>query len=126
MGLRVLCDYGIGKRSPFADYRAQTRGGKGIITMKCNEKTGAVVGAVMVLPEDELMLMTSNGRSICIRCADIREAGRNTSGVKLVTMVDGVKLQDIARVVPDDEEEAEEGEANAESHSEVLEDALEE
>ncbi|WP_051083306.1 DNA gyrase subunit A [Rubritalea marina] len=103
--LLVASENGIGKRSPFADYRSQTRGGKGIITMKCNEKTGEVVGSVMVLPEDELMLMTSDGQSIRIRCADIREAGRNTSGVKLVTMKDDVALKDIARVVPDDEEE---------------------
>ena len=96
---------GIGKRTCFDEYRVQTRGGKGIITMKCNDKTGEVVGASMVLPEDELMLMTSDGQSIRIRCADIREAGRNTSGVKLVSMKDGVKLLDIARVVPDDEDE---------------------
>ncbi len=108
--LLVASENGIGKRSPFADYRAQTRAGKGIITMKCNEKTGDVVGASMVLPEDELMLMTSDGQSIRIRCADIREAGRNTSGVKLVTMKPGVTLLDIARVIPDDEEdELEEG-----------------
>ncbi|MFC4992798.1 DNA gyrase subunit A [Rubritalea tangerina] len=113
--LLVASENGIGKRSPFADYRSQSRGGKGIITMKCNEKTGEVAGAVMVLPEDELMLMTSDGQSIRIRCADIREAGRNTSGVKLVTMGEGVKLQDIARVVPDDEEELEEGEEGAEA-----------
>lgn len=103
--LLVASENGIGKRSPFADYRSQTRGGKGIITMKCTEKTGNVAGAVMVLPGDELMLMTSDGQSIRIRCADIREAGRNTQGVKLVTMKEGVKLQDIARVVPDAEEE---------------------
>lgn len=107
--LLVASENGIGKRSPFADYRGQTRGGKGIITMKCTEKTGEVVGAVMVLPGDELMLMTSDGQSIRIRCDDVREAGRNTQGVKLVTMKNDVKLLDIARVVPDatDEEMAE-------------------
>ncbi|SHJ68577.1 DNA gyrase subunit A [Rubritalea squalenifaciens DSM 18772] len=114
--LLVASENGIGKRSPFGDYRAQTRGGKGIITMKCTEKTGDVAGAVMVLPGDELMLMTSDGQSIRIRCADIREAGRNTQGVKLVTMKDGVKLQDIARVVPDaDEEEADDAEGTEEA-----------
>ena len=113
--LLVASENGIGKRSPFSDYRAQTRAGKGIITMKCNEKTGKVAGAVMVLPDDELMLMTSDGQSIRIRCADIREAGRNTSGVKLVTMKKGVTLLDIARVVADDEEdELEEGAEGAE------------
>ena len=114
--LLVASENGIGKRSPFSDYRAQTRAGKGIITMKCNEKTGKVAGAVMVLPDDELMLMTSDGQSIRIRCADIREAGRNTSGVKLVTMKKGVTLLDIARVVPDDEDdELEEGAEGEES-----------
>lgn len=107
--LLVASENGIGKRSPFADYRSQTRGGKGIITMKCTEKTGEVVGAVMVLPEDELMLMTSDGQSIRIRCADIRECGRNTQGVKLVSMANGVKLQDIARVIKDDSEVESEG-----------------
>jgi len=101
--LLVAAENGIGKRSPFADYRSQSRAGKGVITMKCTEKTGKVVGASMVLPEDELMLMTSDGQSIRIRCSDIREAGRNTQGVKLVTMKDGVKLKDIARVISDDE-----------------------
>jgi len=105
--LLVASENGIGKRSPFADYRAQTRGGKGIITMKCTDKTGDVVGAAMVYPEDELMLMTSAGQSIRIRCADVREAGRNTQGVKLVGLKGSEKLQDIARVVPDEESEDE-------------------
>ena len=97
-----------------ADYRCQSRGGKGIITMKITDKTGEVVGASGVTDEDELMMMTSDGQSIRIRCADIREIGRNAQGVKLVTMKDGVKLQDIAKVIPDDEDEleAEEGESS--------------
>ncbi len=118
--LLVASENGIGKRSPFADYRAQTRGGKGIITMKCTEKTGEVVGASTVFADDELMLMTSAGQSIRIRCADVREAGRNTQGVKLVGLNKGEKLMDIARVVPDDEEEvsddAEESEETTESN----------
>ncbi|GAA5495645.1 DNA gyrase subunit A [Rubritalea halochordaticola] len=123
--LLVASENGIGKRSPFGDYRAQTRGGKGIITMKCTEKTGDVAGAVMVLPGDELMLMTSDGQSIRIRCADIREAGRNTQGVKLVTMKDGVKLQDIARVVPDAEEEEADDAEGSEEASATAEDGAE-
>lgn len=102
--LLVASENGIGKRSPFADYRAQTRGGKGIITMKVTDKTGEVLKGMMVEDEDEMMLMTSDGQSIRIRCKDIRECGRNTQGVKLVTMKDGVLLQDIARVITDDEE----------------------
>ncbi len=100
----VASQNGIGKRTPFGDYRSQTRGGKGIITMKVTEKTGDVVGAVAVEEADELMLMTTGGQSVRIRVAEVREAGRNTQGVKLVTLKDGEKLQDIARVVPDAEE----------------------
>jgi len=116
--LLVAAENGIGKRSPFVDYRSQSRGGKGIITMKCTDKTGDVVGASTVFSDDELMLMTSDGQSIRIRCADIREAGRNTQGVKLVTMKDEVKLQDIACVIADDEDisesESDDGETDGE------------
>jgi DNA gyrase subunit A len=117
--LLVASQNGIGKRTPFGDYRSQTRGGKGIITMKVTEKTGEVVGAVAVEEEDELMLMTTGGQSVRIRVAEVREAGRNTQGVKLVTLKDGEKLQDIARVVPDADEE----EGGEESDADGAEDA---
>ncbi len=123
--LLVASENGIGKRSPFADYRSQSRGGKGIITMKCTEKTGDVVGACMVHPADELMLMTSSGQSIRIRCADVREAGRNTQGVKLVTLKGGEKLQDIARVVPD-EDSAEDADDESAENTEGSTDQVEE
>jgi DNA gyrase subunit A len=103
--LLVASENGIGKRTPFDDYRTQTRGGKGIITMKVGEKTGEVVRAVSVQEDDELMLMTSGGQSIRIRVSEVREAGRNTMGVKLLSLKEGEKLQDIARVIPDAEDE---------------------
>jgi len=102
--LLVASDNGIGKRTAFADYRVQSRGGKGIITMKVTEKTGEVVGAVTVREQDELMLMTSGGQSIRIRVSEVRETGRNAQGVKLLTLKEGEKLQDIAIVVPDGED----------------------
>jgi DNA gyrase subunit A len=102
--LLVASENGIGKRTPFEDYRVQSRGGKGIITMKVGDKTGEVVGAVTVSEEDELMLMTSGGQSIRIRVSEVRETGRNTMGVKLLTLKDGEKLQDIAIVIPDGED----------------------
>jgi DNA gyrase subunit A len=102
--LLVASENGIGKRTPFDDYRAQSRGGKGIITMKVGEKTGEVVGALTVREDEELMLMTSGGQSIRIRVAEVREAGRNTMGVKLLTLKEGEKLQDIALVIPDGED----------------------
>jgi len=102
--LLVASENGIGKRTDFEEYRRQSRGGKGIITMKVTDKTGPVVGAVTVTPEDELMLMTSTGQSIRIRVAEIRATGRNTMGVKLLTLKEGEKLQDISRFIPDGED----------------------
>ncbi|MCH7224522.1 DNA gyrase subunit A [Haloferula sp. A504] len=103
--LLVASENGIGKRTAFEEYRSQSRGGKGIITMKVGEKTGEVVGAVSVAEEDELMLMTSGGQSIRIRVSEVRTAGRNTMGVKLLTLKKGERLQDIARVIPDEDSE---------------------
>jgi DNA gyrase subunit A len=101
--LLVASENGIGKRTPFGDYMAKNRGGLGMITMKCTEKTGRVVGAAAVEEEDELMLMTNGGQSIRIRVSEVRECGRNTQGVKLVTLSKGERLQAVARVMPDDE-----------------------
>ena len=110
--LLVASENGIGKRTSFDDYRQQSRGGKGVITMKCTEKTGQVVGAAAVADDDELMLMTTGGQSIRIRVSDVRETGRNAQGVKLVTLNEEEKLQDIApvRESSEDEPEAEETE----------------
>ena len=109
--LLVAAAHGLGKRTPFAEYRQQNRGGKGIITMKVTDKTGPVIGALTVHETDELMMMTSGGQSIRIRVSEIREVGRNTQGVKLVTLREGEVLQGIARVIADGDEESEEGAA---------------
>ena len=110
--LLVASENGLGKRTPFGDYMAKNRGGIGMLTMKCTEKTGPVVGSLSVEETDELMLMTDGGQSIRIRVSDVRETGRNAQGVKLVTLNEGEKLQAVARVMPDDEadEESEDGE----------------
>ena len=112
--LLVASENGIGKRTSFDDYRQQSRGGKGVITMKCTEKTGHVVGAAAVADDDELMLMTTGGQSIRIRVSDVRETGRNAQGVKLVTLNEEEKLQDIAPVRESSEEESEAEEPEAE------------
>jgi len=103
--LLVAGENGIGKRTPFEDYRSQSRGGKGIITMKTGDKTGYVVGALTVRDEDELMLITNKGKMVRTRVAEIREAGRNTMGVKLINLPDNEKLQGIAPVVNEDTDE---------------------
>src|SRR4029077_3888332 len=112
--LLVAGENGIGKRTPFDDYRRQSRGGKGIITMKTGEKTGAVVGALTVRESDELMLITTKGQMVRTRVKEIRVVGRNTMGVKLMDLRNGEKLQAIAPVVSQAvEEEAQSAEAPA-------------
>jgi DNA gyrase subunit A len=113
--LLVAGENGIGKRTPFDDYRRQSRGGKGIITMKTGEKTGGVVGALTVRETDEIMLITNKGQMVRTRVKEIRETGRNTMGVKLMDLRNGEKLQAIAPVVSQaEEEEAQSAEATTE------------
>jgi DNA gyrase subunit A len=111
--LLVAGENGIGKRTPFGDYRRQSRGGKGIITMRTGEKTGEVVGALTVTDKDELMLITTRGQMVRTRVKEIRAVGRNTMGVKLMDLRDGEKLQAIAPVVSQAEEEAQTAEVTA-------------
>ena len=103
--LLVAGENGIGKRTPFDDYRRQSRGGKGIITMKTGEKTGNVVGALTVTEKDELMLITTKGQMVRTRVKEIRAVGRNTMGVKLMDLRGAEKLQAIAPVVSQEVEE---------------------
>jgi DNA gyrase subunit A len=112
--LLVAGENGIGKRTPFDDYRKQHRGGKGIITMKTGEKTGKVVGALTVTDKDELMLITTKGQMVRTRVKEIRIVGRNTMGVKLMDLRGAEKLQAIAPVVSQAEEEEQTAEAVAE------------
>jgi DNA gyrase subunit A len=104
--LLVAGEHGIGKRTPFDEYRVQSRGGKGIITMKTTDKVGSVVGALSVTDSDEIMLTTSQGQTVRTNCKDIRVAGRNTQGVKLIDLAKGDKLVAIARVISEQQEEA--------------------
>jgi DNA gyrase subunit A len=104
--LLVAGENGIGKRTDFGEYRVQSRGGKGIITMKTNEKTGGVVGALTVRDTDEIMMITTGGQMVRTFVQHIREAGRNTQGVKLINLSEGDKLQGIARVISEQQEDA--------------------
>ncbi len=106
--LLVAGENGVGKRTTFEDYRLQTRGGKGIITMKTGDKTGEVAGALAVRDSDEIMLITTKGKMVRIRARQIREAGRNTMGVKLIELKPGSKLQAIAPVVSGEDDPSEE------------------
>jgi DNA gyrase subunit A len=114
--LLVAGENGIGKRTSFDEYlvqsehgvRKQSRGGKGRITMKVTEKTGGVVGALSVKNSDEIMLITVTGQMVRTRVSDIREAGRNTQGVKLIDLEGPDKLKAIAPVISEEKEEGEE------------------
>jgi DNA gyrase subunit A len=106
--LLVVSENGLGKRTPFEDYRLLTnRGGKGVTTMNVTEKTGKVVSALAVHENDELMLMTNKGQSVRIKAGGekgIRETGRNAQGVRLMNLKEGELIQDVATVVSEDEE----------------------
>ena len=112
--LLVAGENGIGKRTPFDEYlvqaesgsRKQSRGGKGRVTMKVTERTGAVVGALTVRDADEIMLITTGGQMVRIFVKDIRETGRNTQGVRLINLSEGDKLQAIAPVISEQQEDA--------------------
>ena len=111
--LLVASENGIGKRTTFEEYRQQSRGGKGIITMRTGEKTGGIIGALSVHEHDEIMLITVGGQMIRIAVDGIREAGRNTMGVKLVDTKGKDKLQAIAPVINEDQEEESEEDAGS-------------
>ncbi len=108
--LLVASEKGMGKRTDFSEYMTKGRGGKGMLTMKCTDKTGQLVKALRVSDEDEIMLMTSGGQSVRIACSGISRIGRATQGVKLMNLKAGESIQDVARIAPD-ETEGEEGNA---------------
>jgi DNA gyrase subunit A len=106
--LLVVSEKGLGKRTPFEDYRLINRGGKGVKTMSITEKTGKVVAAIAVHEDDELMLITSKGQNVRIRVGGdkaIRETGRVAQGVKLMDLKKDELIQDVTTVISDAEEE---------------------
>ncbi len=100
--LLVAGENGIGKRTEFDEYRTQSRGGKGIITMKTTEKTGGVCGALAVNESDEIMLITFGGQMVRTGVAHIRMTGRNAQGVKLINLDSDDRLLAIAPVINED------------------------
>ncbi len=106
----TVTESGFGKRSSLEDYRSQSRGGKGIITIKTTEKNGKVVGIAQVSEEDEILLITGNGKILRTRARDISVQGRNTQGVRLLETEEGDKVKSLAKVVERDDEREAEGE----------------
>jgi DNA gyrase subunit A len=112
--LLVVTEHGLGKRSELGDYRVQHRSGKGIITLKRTDRTGDVVALKEVIPDDELMVITRGGVIIRLPVNDIRVIGRNTQGVKMINLDAGDTVQDVARVVNEEEGGEEEPTGDAE------------
>jgi len=101
----IVTDKGFGKRTTIDEYRAQTRGGVGLITQKTTDKVGFVVSARLVTDKDQILLNTNSGQSIRMRCSDISVISRNTQGVKLMDLHEGETVTSVALL---GEEEAEE------------------
>ena len=103
--LLVAAGNGLGKRTGFDESRKQSRGGKGIITMKTTDRSGYVIGALSVTDSDHIMLITSGGQMVRIPTADIRTIGRNTQGVRLLRLSARDHLVAVARVISEKQEE---------------------
>jgi DNA gyrase subunit A len=110
LGVDILtvAEGGYGKRTAMDEYRLQSRGGKGVITMKTTDKTGRVIGVQLVTEEDQLMMITNIGKIIRLRIKDIRVIGRNTQGVRLIELEEGERVVSVARLAEKEEEEDEE------------------
>jgi DNA gyrase subunit A len=97
-----IAENGYGKRTPLEDYRLTARGGKGVINMKTTNKTGKVVAILSVKEDSDLVIVSQNGKIIRIESSTIRQVGRSTQGVRLVSLEDGDKVA-AASVIPETE-----------------------
>ena len=95
----VATEKGLGKRTDVIQYRTQTRGGKGVMTMRVTEKTGKMVSIMEVVDADDLIVITDKGVLMRQPVSHIRTIGRVTQGVKLVKLDDGSKISSISRVI---------------------------
>jgi DNA gyrase subunit A len=103
----AISENGYGKRSLVEDYREQSRGGKGVITLKVTPKTGNLVALKEVSDNDDLMVITTGGKVIRMQCKGLRTMGRNTQGVRIMRLDEEGKIGAVTRVVNEDDDEAE-------------------
>jgi DNA gyrase subunit A len=102
----TVSEKGYGKRTPLAEYRVTSRGGKGVINLKSTDRNGAVVAALQVREDSDVMIITSQGKVIRVHSAEIREAGRGTQGVRLLRLDEGDDIAAAAAIL-DEAESAE-------------------
>jgi DNA gyrase subunit A len=101
----TVSEKGYGKRTPLAEYRITSRGGKGVINLKTTDRNGPVVAALQVSEESDVMIITSGGKVIRVHSNEIREAGRSTQGVRLLRADEGDKVAAAAAIAEDEAEE---------------------
>jgi DNA gyrase subunit A len=99
----TVAEKGFGKRTPLAEYRVTSRGGKGVINLKKTERTGGVVAALQVSEETDVMIITEQGKVIRVHSNEIREAGRGTQGVRLLRMDADDQVAAAATIVEEEE-----------------------
>jgi DNA gyrase subunit A len=102
-------EFGFGKRTNLDQYRVQGRGGSGIISIQTSDRNGAVVGAVQVRDEHQIMLITDGGTLVRTRVKDVSIVGRNTQGVKLINLTKKEKLVGLERVLEEEDDSESEG-----------------
>lgn len=108
----AMSENGYGKRSLVEDYREQSRGGKGVITLKITPKTGDLIALKEVTDHDDLMIITEKGKVIRMSCGGIRTMGRNTQGVRIMRLDSDGAIAAVTRVVNEDESENEDTDNN--------------
>ncbi len=108
--LLVVTENGYGKRTPVKDYKLQVRGGKGLLTYDKGKfkKTGALIGAMVVDEDDEVLMINSEGIIIRIRAGEVSKLGRATQGVKIMKVDDDTKIVAMAKVIKEEDDEEEE------------------
>ncbi len=109
---------GFGKRTPIAEYTRHGRGGQGLIAIQTSERNGALVGAALVDDNDEVMLISTGGVLIRTKVAQIREQGRSTQGVTLISLDQGEKLAGLERIEERDVVDGNGGNGNGGPHAE--------
>jgi DNA gyrase subunit A len=99
----TVSEKGYGKRTPLAEYRVTSRGGKGVINLKSTDRNGPVVAAVQVREDSDVMIITHQGKVIRVHAGEIREAGRSTQGVRLLRLEEGDRIAAAAAILEEEE-----------------------
>jgi DNA gyrase subunit A len=99
----TVAEKGYGKRTPLAEYRVTSRGGKGVINLKSTDRNGPVVAALQVREDSDVMIITGQGKVIRVHSGEIREAGRSTQGVRLLRLEEGDRIAAAAAILEEED-----------------------